>query len=64
MDNETKEMVVKRIPLTINSKFSKGEISVNVKTLTGKTIEISVGSMTSVVDVKLMIEEQEGIPID
>lgn len=39
-------------------------ITVSVKTLTGKSVDISISNLASVEDLKQAIEEIEGIPYD
>ncbi|CAN0561413.1 unnamed protein product [Ectocarpus sp. 12 AP-2014] len=43
---------------------SLGEYVIFVKTLTGKTVELVVGSYNTIADIKLMMQDKEGIPPD
>jgi len=44
--------------------FPPGTYSIYVKTLTGKTITLSVFALNVVQELKFMIYEQQGIPVD
>mmetsp|Transcript_33567 Transcript_33567/g.38575 ORF Transcript_33567/g.38575 Transcript_33567/m.38575 type:complete len:696 (-) Transcript_33567:462-2549(-) len=48
----------------VQSPASRHEFMIYVKTLTGKTLELNVKSEYSIEDVKVLIQDREGIPPD
>jgi len=48
----------------VESQFANQKISIEVKTLTGKSLELEVLSSDTIEDLKKMIMDSEGIPLD
>jgi ubiquitin len=61
MNEVTKEMEVRKVALTANSN---SPIDIFVKTLTGKTVTISTFEDECILDVKIKLQDKEGIPPD
>ena len=61
VDQVSHEIKLRKVPLVMNSGAS---FQIYVKTLTGKTIYCDVSSYTSIEELKMMIQDKEGIPPD
>ena len=62
VDHGGKEVEFVKIPLNAANNMGSG-FGIIVKTMTGKRIDIYIQHLTTVVDLKFMIQEQEGFPV-
>jgi hypothetical protein len=61
VDQVSNNVELRKIPLIVNQS---GGFEIKVKTLTGKTFICNVEPLTSIEELKYMIQDQEGIPPD
>ena len=61
MDKVSHSIQLRKVPIIVNKSES---FNITVRTLTGKTIRLDVGSSHTIEDLKTMIHDCEGIPPD